>query len=98
MRRNLHEAVQVISSPENKENEEVCQAFVAYVEDPESEDNKDALRFALEERLGDKETAQEFLDFLETEEGWKAMSPFVPSIFTHQYKDIPLMQKRDGRR
>ena len=98
VRRNLHEAVQVISSPENKENEEVCQAFITYVEDPESEDNKDVLRFALEERLGDKETAQEFLDFLETEEGWKAMSPFVPSIFAHQYKDIPLMQKRDGRR
>ena len=94
VRRNLYEAVQVISSPENKANEEVCQAFVAYVEDPESEDNKEALRSALEERLGNKE----FLDFLETEEGWKTMSPFATSIFTHQHKDIPLMQKREGRR
>ena len=98
IRRNLREAVQVISSPENKANEEVSQVFAAYVEDPESEYYKEILRSALEERLGDKETAQKFLDFLETEEGWKAMSPFATSIFTHQYKDIPLMQKRDGRR
>ena len=98
VRRSLHEAVQVISSPENRANEQVCQAFVAYVEDPESEDNKEALRSALEKHLGDKETAQKFLDLLETEEGWKTMSPLATSIFTHQYKDIPLMQKRDGRR
>ena len=98
VRRNIQEVVRVISSPENKANDEVCQAFVEYVEDPESEDNKETLRSELEERLGDRETAQKFLDFLETAEGWEAMSPFASSIFTHQYTDIPLMQKRDRRR
>ena len=70
----LQEALGVVSDRRHQENQDVVRAFDEVVQDPEDLQKREVLQEAMAERTSPR-TAEDFMDFMETEEGFDIFSP-----------------------